>query len=115
MGLERTHAGISAGARCARKEALMARFDSVLLLVLVLAPAAIAELLRQAPSIHAWIGAVRDWLFAWIGHSTSEPPPPDDLGPLVFPDGVQAPPPPRLVPDGLGPFVFPDGVQGTAG
>ncbi len=96
----------------------MVRFVVLLLLVLVLSPAATAEP-RQAPSIHGWLDAVLDWLFAWIG-DTTEPggssygpviivngaqAPPAGLGSMIIVDGAQAPP------AGLGPMIIVNGVQ----
>lgn len=88
----------------------MARCVAVLLLVLVLAPAATAEPLRQAPSLGAWIGAVWEWLVAWVGASADpgEPLPPDEHGPMIIINGAQAPPPP---PAEYGPMIIIDGAQ----
>ncbi len=80
----------------------MARLIAVLVLLLMLAPATMAEPARHALADHDWIGGIWHRLTAWIS----------GVGAYLIPDGI------RAEPNGIGACLIPSGIQaggGTAG
>ncbi len=77
----------------------MARPISVLVLLLLLAPAATAEPSRHALADHDWIGGLWHRLTAWIS----------GVGAHLIPSGLQA------EPSGVGAHLIPDGLQADPG
>ncbi len=77
----------------------MARLIAVLVLLLMLAPATMAEPSRHALADHDWIGGLWHRLTAWIS----------GIGAHLIPDGLQA------EPSGIGAHLIPDGLQAEPG
>ncbi len=73
----------------------MTRLIAVFVLLLMLAPASMAEPSRHALADHDWIGGLWHNLMAWIS----------GIGACLIPDGVQA------EPAGVGAHLIPNGVQ----
>ncbi len=75
----------------------MARLIAVLVLLLMLAPATMAEPARHALADHDWIGGLWHRLTAWIS----------GVGAYLIPDGIRA----GGGTAGIGACIIPDGLQ----
>ncbi len=77
----------------------MARFIAVLVLLLMLAPATMAEPSRHALPDLDWIGGLWHLFTAWIS----------GVGAHLIPSGIQA------EPNGVGAHLIPEGIQADPG
>ncbi|MCP5119711.1 MAG: hypothetical protein GY953_53610 [bacterium] len=77
----------------------MARLIAILVLLLMLAPATMAEPSRHALADHDWIGGLWHRLTAWIS----------GVGAYLIPNGLQG------EPSGVGAYLIPEGIQADPG